>query len=365
VSDDMKDIIVFGHGRYYQFKKEQIKKKYNIIAFVDNVVKKNDVKYDGDIPIYNPIRLVKDLPEVPIITMSVKFFEMYKQIVQIGKGQIEESRILFGCTEQPYYNQLEKMLAEMNYKVILEQGRFLIIGDSEEYSFSNEIEYKEFLRILYRKYDPYIDVISKMPTEPISRNFAAERGKPLDRYYIEKFLEDNRQYICGDVMEIAETTYTDKFGINVAHSYALHVNGWGDGIIQGNLETGEGIQDNSIDCLICTQTIQFIYGIKEVVKNIYKLLKPGGHALVTAAGISYLSMYDYDNWGEYWKLTKYSMRKLFEESFDSENVEVCSYGNSKIAIGMMYGLCQEDVSEKDFEYCDEQFPVIVTVNVKK
>ena len=32
----MKDIIVFGTGKYFEWKKENIKKKYHIIEFLDN-----------------------------------------------------------------------------------------------------------------------------------------------------------------------------------------------------------------------------------------------------------------------------------------------------------------------------------------
>ena len=102
-----------------------------------------------------------------------------------------------------------------------------------------------------------------------------------------------------------------------------------------------------------------------VAANIHKILKPGGTALITAAGISYLSMYDYNNWGEYWKFTRQSMQRLFEKYFEKENIEVDTFGNSKIAMGMMYGLCREDFTCEDLDYCDEQFPLIVVASVRK
>lgn len=139
----------------------------------------------------------------------------------------------------------------------------------------------------------------------------------------------------------------------------------GENAIKGNLETGEGIVENSVDCLICTQTIQFIYDLDSVAANIYKMLKPGGNALITAAGISYLSMYDYNNWGEYWKFTRLSMSKIFEKYFDKENIKVDTYGNSKIAMGMMYGLCKEDFRYEDLDYRDEQYPLTVVAKITK
>lgn len=162
---------------------------------------------------------------------------------------------------------------------------------------------KQFYEI-YRDKDPFIHILASMPLNPVSRRFGLERGKAADRYYIEKFLEDNKSCIHGDIMEIADNLYTYMFGTNIKNAFALHVNGWGENAIKGNLETGEGIIQNSIDCLICTQTMEHIFDCQAVVDNIYKLLKEDGVALITVGGIKSLSLYDYDNWGEYWKFTK-------------------------------------------------------------
>ena len=47
---------------------------------------------------------------------------------------------------------------------------------------------------------------------PVSRNFGYDRGTPVDRYYIEKFLEENKADIRGSVLEIKDRNYTERFG---------------------------------------------------------------------------------------------------------------------------------------------------------
>jgi len=42
--------------------------------------------------------------------------------------------------------------------------------------------------------------------QPISRVFGFDRGTPIDRVYIENFLEKNKNLIKGVVCEIAEDT---------------------------------------------------------------------------------------------------------------------------------------------------------------
>src|SRR3984957_6708899 len=47
---------------------------------------------------------------------------------------------------------------------------------------------------------------------PISSKFGYDRGTPIDRYYMETFLQDNRYDIKARVLEIRDSAYTLKFG---------------------------------------------------------------------------------------------------------------------------------------------------------
>ena len=48
--------------------------------------------------------------------------------------------------------------------------------------------------------------------EPVSREFGFDRGRCIDRYYIESFLLENRRHIRGRVLEAGDRNYTEKFG---------------------------------------------------------------------------------------------------------------------------------------------------------
>lgn len=212
----------------------------------------------------------------------------------------------------------------------------------------------------------YAEMIAELPVEPISRVFGLDRGKAIDRVYIERFLEVNKNYIGGNVLEIAEDTYTFQYGGDrVQESYILHVNGTGKNAIKGNLETGEGMEENSFDTMIITQTLMFMLDINSAVANIYRMLKHGGTALLTVAGISQVSRYDDDRWGHYFGFYETGVRKLCCEVFGEENVEVKVYGNVKTAVSMLYGLCSGDLQPEDFEVYDKDYPVIIGVVLRK
>lgn len=202
---------------------------------------------------------------------------------------------------------------------------------------------------------------------PISTLFGYDRGQPIDRYYIENFLLQHKNDIHGRVLEIGDNTYTKQFGGNrVKQSDILHaVEGNPSATIVADLAQTDNIPSDTFDCIILTQTLQFIYDLPSAVKHLYKILKPGGVLLATLPGISQISRYDMDRWGEFWRFTTQSAQRLFEKEFMTENIEVKAYGNVLIAIAFLHGLAAEELKPEYFEYQDPDYQVLVTVRAAK
>ncbi|MCI9108031.1 MAG: class I SAM-dependent methyltransferase [Lachnospiraceae bacterium] len=356
----MHDIIVFGKGWYFERKREQIENEYKIIAFIDNAADSYiDVNTEeSDIPTYLPKELI-NLPKVPIIIMSIHFIEMWKQLMMEG---VDENRIEFGMNYSPFFDATEEVLSQLNGKVVSKSGELFVACNNGSYKFADTMEYTKIMNGLIKD-KHVINEILGLPLIPFSRRFGRERGTPVDRYYIEKFLESKSHLISGCVMEIGDNTYIKKYGEKVKESYVLHALGLGEEAIKGDLVTGEGIQEEMLDCFICTQTLQVIFDIESAIKNIYRSLKDNGTALITMHGISQLSISDYNRWGEYWRFTKKSVKLLFEKHFDE--VEVHSYGNVKVATALLYGLCMEDLNESDYMFNDEYYQMLITVIGRK
>jgi SAM-dependent methyltransferase len=191
-----------------------------------------------------------------------------------------------------------------------------------------------------------------------------DRGKPIDRYYIEQFLAANSQSIRGRVLEIGDATYTRQFGSDVRQSDVLHaVAGNRQATIVGNLETGEGIPSNAFDCIILTQTLPFIFDVRSAISNCHRALRPGGTVLATVPGISQISRYDMDRWGDFWRFTDLSARRLFEQSF--EQVEVHSFGNVAVATAFLQGLALHEVPADELDQHDADYPVIITIAARR
>jgi SAM-dependent methyltransferase len=199
--------------------------------------------------------------------------------------------------------------------------------------------------------------------EPMSRRFGMDRGRPIDRHYIDAFLDAHRADVRGRVLEVAEATYTQRFGDDrVTQSDVLHaVEGNPAATIVGDLATGRGLPDDAFDCIILTEVLPFIYDVHGVVRTLARTLRPGGVVLATACGISQISRYDMDRWGDYWRFTSLSLRRLFEEAFAKDAITVQSSGNVLAATAFLHGISAEELTADELAHHDPDYELLLTV----
>jgi hypothetical protein len=209
--------------------------------------------------------------------------------------------------------------------------------------------------------------LPRLPDEPVSRTFGFERGKPVDRWYIERFLAEHSADVRGRVLEVAESTYTGWYGgDDVTTSDVLYASeGNPDATVVGDLTTGAGIPEAAYDCFICTQTLQFVYDVRAAVAGTRALLAPGGVLLATIPGISQISREDMRDWGDWWRFTSASAKRLFEEEYGAANVQTEVHGNLVAACALLYGLAQEELTREELERRQDDYELIVTVKARR
>jgi len=202
---------------------------------------------------------------------------------------------------------------------------------------------------------------------PISPVFAIDRGLPIERYYIEKFLGKYSDDIKGRALELGDDFYISKFGgEKVSQTDILSVVEAPGVTLVADLTDAEHIPSDIFDCIIFTQSIQMIYDMKAALRTLYRILKPGGVLLLTTHGTSKIGRHlGRDDWGEYWHLTDMSTQKLFDDTFSEADVSVESYGNVLTAMCALHGLASEELREDELDYHDRDFQVIVTVRAVK
>ena len=201
---------------------------------------------------------------------------------------------------------------------------------------------------------------------PVSNRFGFDRGLPVDRYYIERFLSTYEEDIQGRVLEIGDDAYTKQFGkqrVTIAEIFDVSDKN-AKATYVGDLANGVSLPSNMFDCIILTQTLQLIYEPRAALKTLYRILKPGGILLATLPGISQIIR---DTWRKYWcwSFTEVSARRLFEEVFPPENVSVNVSGNVLAAAAFLYGLAAEELQQKELDFNDPEYELLIAVRATK
>jgi SAM-dependent methyltransferase len=223
------------------------------------------------------------------------------------------------------------------------------------------------LRAIFDRPKREVEFGSLRRVTPISCNFGYDRGKPVDRHYIEDFLSKHTNDIQGRVLEIGDNTYTLEFAHKgrVTQSDVLHVVRENSRVtFVGDLADGDFLPSNAFDCIVLTQTLQLIFDVPKALATLHRLLKPGGVLLMTVPGVSSV---DYGEWGStwYWSFTPAAIKRLLEVHFGTQESGVTCYGNVLTATTFLYGLAQHELRTQELDTSDPHFPVIVAARAIK
>ena len=216
--------------------------------------------------------------------------------------------------------------------------------------------YRELVKRRYRLRPSPLDPWRRLaPVAPDSNS----RGKSIDRVFIENFLQGKSSHIHGIVLEIADDTYTRRYGSNLSRSDVLidPRSGATTGIV-GDLRLEGTLQPDTYDCIIFTQTLQFIDRPLLALNNLHTALKTGGRLLMTVPGIAQRDAYDDNLWGDFYRWMPRGLRQLMSESkFDIFEVE--SFGNVLATAAFIYNLAYDELSLDERQQNDADYPLIV------
>jgi ubiquinone/menaquinone biosynthesis C-methylase UbiE len=131
--------------------------------------------------------------------------------------------------------------------------------------------------------------------------------------------------------------------------------------IYGDLRFMPQIKENTYDCIILTQTLQYIDDYSAAIRECHRILKPGGVLLATVPTVARIGYSGVS--GDYWRFTKagaeYSFKKVFKE------VKAEAFGNLRTCFKSLVGASQEFSNKTEMNYPDSNFPLIVGIIAKK
>lgn len=240
----MKNVILFGAGNDLKNVLKFVNKKHvKVIAIVDNDSSKRGMKVNN-IRIFNPDLLRKVRFDAVLITSSA----FYKEIRDELK-RMEIKNIL------PVYSpQLEKNERQIFKYSINLYGKCVLwwknLCTRQEF-------YPSLIGILMNPY------------------FFARKG-------LLKYISQNRNYISGRCMDFGcgEKPYEQLFSTTEYIGVEIETENKKSGIVYYDGKKLPFV-DGYFDCIICSQVLEHIPNIDEIIFEFYRVLKKGGYILLT------------------------------------------------------------------------------------
>jgi SAM-dependent methyltransferase len=208
---------------------------------------------------------------------------------------------------------------------------------------------------------------------PISRTFGFDRGLPIDRHYIERFLSEESAppggagTIRGHVLEFGDDIYTRRYGGRAVEQIdVLDVDASNDrATLVADITVPAGLPRDRFDAIICTQTLPFIYDVGAAVAGLHAMLKPGGSLLLTVPGVAKVWRRGDAQYGDYWRFTSRSVETLLRGAFGAGDVRVVAFGNVLTAAAFLYGLATSELTAAELDEHDPDFEVIIAARATK
>jgi len=201
--------------------------------------------------------------------------------------------------------------------------------------------------------------------EPFSDHYGFERGTPVDRFYIERFLAEHARDIRGKVLEVGQAHYARAFPGSSPGEVDIVDNDETNSVatIIADLSEGNSLPSGRFDCFILTQTLQLVADLEGALQNAWQCLAGGGVLLISMPAITRTDA-EYAS-TDRWRVTPSGLETLLAGTCSGARREVVGYGNLTSAVAFLMGLAAEELEDSELTASDPYFAVSVCARVEK
>ena len=195
-------------------------------------------------------------------------------------------------------------------------------------------------------------------TTPFSATYGFERGLPIDRYYLAKFMAAHRQLITGDVLEIQNSSYTERYGHDLTRADSFDMEPrFTPTYLCDFAHCERVIPSDSYDCLLLQNTLTHFRELDLCLAQALRVVRPGGTILASAAGLLPLT----GDVPDYWRMSPHGWRERLGAAWPGSTIEVAGHGNCLAAVAAQLGLAVGELTDAELDVNDPRYPVLTTV----
>ncbi len=199
-------------------------------------------------------------------------------------------------------------------------------------------------------------------TAPFSATFGFERGTPVDRYYLHRFLDANRARITGDVLEVQTSGYTRRYGTDVRRSATFDIVPLFEPTYLCDLAHCEDVVPSAaFDCVLLPNTLQHLRELDRCLSQLMRIVRPGGWILASAAGLLPLT----GDVPDLWRFSPDGWRDTLARAWPGADLTVAGNGNCLASVAAQLGLALEELTDAELDVEDPRFPVLTTIRCRR
>jgi SAM-dependent methyltransferase len=199
---------------------------------------------------------------------------------------------------------------------------------------------------------------------PISASFGFDRGTPIDRYYLRRFLLEEQEAIRGVTGEVSESRYVDEFGGDrVERVEVIDIDADNPkATIVTDLARAGSLPHETFDALVIVQTLQYTSPLDEALRTCLHALVPGGTLLLALPALTpHDPRIPEDR--DYWRFLPAGVTALLHAAAPEARLHVQGYGNLVAALAFLHGVSAEELRPDELAHEDPRFPVLVCARV--
>ena len=200
--------------------------------------------------------------------------------------------------------------------------------------------------------------------EPVDPIWGFGRGTPVDRLYIAEFLARHAADVRGHVLEVGSDRYVREHRARITKVDIVDVVAENPhATIIADVADVNSLPAGTFDCVVITQTLQYVRDLDAAFANLWQSLAPGGVVLLS---IPALAKRDPDEGlVDRWRLLPGGLTTLLERTCPEGEVEVVGFGNVLVAAAAVFGIAAEELTPEEIAAYDAQFPILTCARLRR
>jgi SAM-dependent methyltransferase len=191
---------------------------------------------------------------------------------------------------------------------------------------------------------------------PVDAAFGFLRGTPIDRYYLQRFIDTIRAHVTGHAVELGGTggdlAYRGFPGVTSYSNVDLYQR---PGVtIVGDVHDAALIAPASADAIVAFNVLEHCLEPWVVVENMRRWLRPGGQAFCMVPNAQRI----HESPRDYWRPTPGGLGSMFRAY---ARHELFRYGNPASLIASYLGISAEELREDELDTMHPDYPVVTCV----